>query len=250
MPSYEEEKPLGGLLPKVTPWATVAWLPVIIGFPHWTTIRRNRRRKHAATHNIHHHHYRWDIILFHLQYIYKLFSCNYNKQKEELFCFYPFSAAWTVVCCVLDSAREKRKDNRVQITENREQITDNKTLFCHSDRAQRRGISWLYSTAYFTLDLLSYILFVVVLSCSFGPKRTKRPGTAKTVATAFRSCRRGEHSAGSCLPQTTFRSVIGDKRTRFPRHNNNANMHRSNSFYPASAAWTVVCCVLDSAGWF
>ena len=27
-------------------------------------------------------------------------------------------------------------------------------------------------------------------------------------------------------------------------------MHRSNSFYPASAARTVVCCVLDSAGWF
>ena len=27
-------------------------------------------------------------------------------------------------------------------------------------------------------------------------KYAKGPGTAKTVATAFRSCRRGEHSAG------------------------------------------------------
>ncbi|MBQ2808749.1 MAG: hypothetical protein IJF06_06580, partial [Bacteroidaceae bacterium] len=62
-------------------------------------------------------------------------------------------------------------------------------------------------------------------------KYAKGPGTAKTVATAFRSCRRGEHSAGRCLPQTTFRSVIGDKRTRFPRDNSNADMHRSNSFY-------------------
>ena len=101
-----------------------------------------------------------------------------------------------------------------------------------------------------TLNLLSCILFVVVLSCSFGPKRTKRPGTAKTVATAFCSCRRGEHSAGRCFSQTTFRSAIGDKRTRFPRDNSNADIHRSNSFYPVSAVWTVVCCVLDSAGGF
>ena len=55
-------------------------------------------------------------------------------------------------------------------------------------------------------------------------------------ATAFRSCRYGEHSTGSCFPQTTFRSVIGDKRTRFPRDNSNADIYRSNSFYPASAA--------------
>ena len=33
-----------------------------------------------------------------------------------------------------------------------------------------------------------------------------------------------------------FGSVIGDKRTRFPRDNSNADIHRSNSFYPASAA--------------
>ncbi|MBQ2808289.1 MAG: hypothetical protein IJF06_04210, partial [Bacteroidaceae bacterium] len=59
-------------------------------------------------------------------------------------------------------------------------------------------------------------------------KYAKGPGTAKTVATAFRSCRHGEHSAGSCLPQTTFHSVIGDKRTRFPRNDSNADMHRSN----------------------
>ena len=130
------------------------------------------------------------------------------------------------------------------------QSTDNKTLFCHSDRAQRRGISWLYSPAYFTLNLLSYILFVVVLSCSFEPKRTKRPGTAKTVATTFSSCRYGEHSVGCCFSQTTFRSAIGDKRTRFPRNNSNADIRRSDSFYPVSAAWTVVCCVLDSAGGF
>jgi hypothetical protein len=81
-------------------------------------------------------------------------------------------------------------------------------------------------------------------------KYAKGPGTAKTVATAFRSCRYGEHSTGSCFSQTTFRSVIGDKRTRFPRDNSNADIHRSNSFYPVSAVWTVVCCVLDSAGGF
>ena len=86
----------------------------------------------------------------------------------------------------------------------------------------------MYSSTQLTLNLLLYILIVVVLSCSFGPKRTKKPGTAKTVATAFCSCHHGEHSAGCCLLQTTFRSNIGDKRTRFPRDNSNANMHRSN----------------------
>ena len=100
-------------------------------------------------------------------------------------------------------------------------------------------------TCYRIFFLLSFyhILFMT-------EKYAKGPGTAKTVATAFRSCRYGEHSAGSCFSQTTFRSAIGDKRTRFPRNNNNANMHRSNSFYPVSAVWTVVCCVLDSAGGF
>ena len=129
-------------------------------------------------------------------------------------------------------------------------LVDNKTLFCHFDT--KWEISIEYSTADFTLNLLSYILFVVVLSHTFHDwkvcKRSRH--LAKTVATAFCSCRHGEHSAGCCLPQTTFRSVIGDKRTRFPRNNSNADIRRSDSFYPFSAAWTVVCCVLDSAGGF
>ena len=107
-----------------------------------------------------------------------------------------------------------------------------------------------YSTAVINLDCLLEFFFNSCFHVLSSRERTKAPGTAKTVATAFCSCRHGEHSAGRCLPQTTFRSAIGDKRTRFPRNNSNANMHRSDSFYPASAVWTVVCCALDSAGGF
>ena len=65
----------------------------------------------------------------------------------------------------------------------------------------------------------------------------------------FRSCKQ-HPSVTQNLPQTTFRSNIGDKRTRFPRNNSNTVIHRSNSFYPVSDARTVVCCVFDSAGGF
>ena len=43
----------------------------------------------------------------------------------------------------------------------------------------------------------------------------------------FRSCKQ-HPSVTQNLPQTTFRSVIGDKRTRFLRNNGNINIHRSN----------------------
>ena len=81
-------------------------------------------------------------------------------------------------------------------------------------------------------------------------KEPKRPALQKQSFCALFTSRKRHSSVAQNLPQTTFRSAIGDKRTRFPRHNNNANMHRSNSFYPVSAVWTVVCCVLDSAGCF
>ena len=129
-----------------------------------------------------------------------------------------------------------RLDGVVKANTGFDNTSSERSRVARSSRAAWVTINELeYSTTDFTLNLLSYILFVVVLSCSFGPKRTKRPGTAKTVATAFCSCRHGEHSAGSCFSQTTFRSAIGDKRTRFPRNNSNADIHRSNSFYPVSA---------------
>ena len=90
----------------------------------------------------------------------------------------------------------------------------------------RAGRPRPYSCLVFFLLSFYHILFMT-------EKYAKGPGTwQKTVATAFCSCRHGEHSAGCCLPQTTFRSNIGDKSTRFPRNNRNANMHRSDSFYP------------------
>jgi hypothetical protein len=42
-----------------------------------------------------------------------------------------------------------------------------------ADRAKRRGISF-YSTAVFTLNPLSGILSVVVLSCSFGAQKNEK----------------------------------------------------------------------------
>ena len=60
--------------------------------------------------------------------------------------------------------RAKSTDNRV--------LTDNKTLFCHFER--RREISELRPQVRLTLRLLSCILFVVVLSCSFGAQKNEK----------------------------------------------------------------------------
>ena len=53
-------------------------------------------------------------------------------------------------------------------------------------------------------------------------KEPKRPARAKISHNSLLLTSRKRHpSFGCCLPQTTFRSIIGDKRTRFPRNNSN-----------------------------
>ena len=72
--------------------------------------------------------------------------------------------------------REQRTEYRV--------LGDNKTLFCHFER--RREISELRPLVHLTLRLLLCVLFIVVLSCSFGAqKNEKARHTGKTVCRAF-----------------------------------------------------------------
>ena len=80
-----------------------------------------------------------------------------------------------------------------------------------------------------------FFLLSFYLNFSSHEKLQKRPALQKqSFCVLLRSCKQ-HPSVTQNLPQTTFRSVIGDKRTRFPRNNSNADIHRSNSFYPVSA---------------
>ena len=95
-----------------------------------------------------------------------------------------------------------------------------------------------------------FFLLLFYLNFSSREKLQKRPALQKqSFCVLFRSCMQ-HPSVTQNFPQTTFRSVIGDKRTRFSRNNGNAVIHRSNNFYPVSVDLTVVCYVLDSAGDF
>ena len=73
-----------------------------------------------------------------------------------------------------------------------------------------------------------FFLSSFYLNFSSREKLQKRPALQKqSFCALFRSCKQ-HPSVTQNLPQTTFRSVIGDKRTRFSRNNGNINMHRSN----------------------
>ena len=107
-----------------------------------------------------------------------------------------------------------------------------------------------HSTAVFNLNCSLVFYFKSFYTCFLSLKKhQKRPSPAKSVITAFCSRAAGRHpSVGCYLPQTAFRSSIGDKTTRFSRNNSIAYMHRSNKFCPVSAACPAVCCDFDGAG--
>ena len=94
-----------------------------------------------------------------------------------------------------------------------------------------------------------YFLRVVLSLLFIAWKVAKAPVTGKISHNSLLLTSRKRHpSVGCCLPQTAFRSSIGDKTTRFSRNNSNVHIHRSDKFCPIPAAWTAGCCDFDDAG--
>ena len=79
-----------------------------------------------------------------------------------------------------------------------------------------------YSKVAFTLNRLSVILLVVVLSCSFVARKNQSARHKQKQSFCVLLTSRKRHSSVTQnLPQTTSRPNIGGKRTRFSRSNSN-----------------------------
>ena len=79
-----------------------------------------------------------------------------------------------------------------------------------------------YSKVAFTLNRLSVILLVVVLSCSFVARKNQSARHKQKQSFCVLLTSRKRHSSVTQnLPQTTSRPNIGGKRTRFSRKNSN-----------------------------
>ena len=98
----------------------------------------------------------------------------------------------------------------------------------YDDMGMRINICRVFSNTTYPWSVAVYSYSSRSIMFFWAQKNEKaRHWQKQSFCALFRSCKQ-HPSVTQNLPQTTFRSVIGDKRTRFSRNNSNINMHRSN----------------------